>query len=262
MRKSNLFSALALMLVVSILNVAQAQKKEYYEIRVFHLKNKAQENLVDNYLQKAFLPTLHQNGFQNIGVFKPIEKDTALFGKRIYVMIPYKKLEQITKTPGILANISSDDATVNTYLDAQQSNPAFVRTETILLTSFVGNPKMQVPSMSSPKTGRVYELRSYESASEKLYHNKVQMFNVGDEIGLFKRLKFNAVFYAEVLAGARMPNLMYMTCFDNLDHRNAQWDVFRKDAQWLTLKDMPEYKKPNVSKSDIILLHPTDYSDY
>ncbi len=61
---------------------------------------------------------------------------------------------------------------------------------------------------------RAYELRSYESPTEKLYWNKVEMFNKGDEIGLFKRLNFNAmVFYGEVVAGSRMPNLMHLTDF-------------------------------------------------
>jgi NIPSNAP len=260
-KNSQLLLAIALLLV-SLASVCVAQKKEYYELKIFHVKNKAQENLVDNYLQKAVLPALHQSGIQYVGVFKPIEKDTVLFGKRIYVLIPYKKLEQITKTPAILANITSTDATVNAYLDAQQSGPAFQRIETILLSAFSANPKMQIPNMTSPKTGRVYELRSYESASEKLNRNKVQMFNEGDEVGLFKRLNFNAVFYGEVLAGAKMPNLMYMTCFDNLDHRNAQWKVFSADAQWTKLKAMPEYKQPNVSKNEQIYLHPTEYSDY
>ncbi|MEI9809692.1 MAG: hypothetical protein WDO16_18540 [Bacteroidota bacterium] len=51
----------------------------------------------------------------------------------------------------------------------------------------------------------MYELRSYESATEKIFKNKVQMFNEGDEIGLFKKLGFNAVFYSEVIAAAKCP---------------------------------------------------------
>ena len=54
-----------------------------------------------------------------------------------------------------------------------------------------------------------------ESATEKNLKIKVQMFNQGDEIGLFKRLNFNAIFYSEVISGSKMPNLMYMTSFEN-----------------------------------------------
>jgi hypothetical protein len=262
MKKNFLFIFVFALLSGCFAQVSVAQKKDYYEIRVYHVKNNTQESLVENYIQKAVLPALHQNGFQNIGVFKPYGKDTVRGGKQVYILIPCKKLDQITKIHSVFANIISTDATVNSYLEAQQSNPAFVRIETILLSAFSGNPQMQLPNMTSPKTERIYELRSYESASEKLHINKVQMFNVGDEVGLFKRLGFNAVFYGEVLAGAKMPNLMYMTCFDNFEHRNAQWKVFSSDAQWVKLKAMPEYLKPNVSKNEQIYLHPTAYSDF
>ncbi|MBK9491957.1 MAG: NIPSNAP family protein [Haliscomenobacter sp.] len=43
---------------------------------------------------------------------------------------------------------------------------------------------------------------------------------------------FNAVFYAEVLSGRRMPNLMYMTSFDNIESRDAHWKSFGADPFW------------------------------
>jgi hypothetical protein len=106
----------------------------------------------------------------------------------------------------------------------------------------------------------VYELRSYEGHTEKIYQNKVKMFNDGDEVGLFKRLGFNAVFYGEVLSGSRMPNLMYMTTFESKEERDAHWKAFSADPQWKTLSAMPEYQK-NVSKNVQIFLRPTQYSD-
>ncbi len=87
------------------------------------------------------------------------------------------------------------------------------------------------------------------------------MFNEGGEIKLFKRLSFNAVFYAEVLSGNRMPNLMYMTSFDNMDERNKHWKAFGDDPEWKRLSGLEEYQH-TVSKLDIILLHPTSYSAF
>lgn len=86
------------------------------------------------------------------------------------------------------------------------------------------------------------------------------MFNDGGEVNLFNQLKFNAVFYAEVLAGAHMPNLMYMTSFDNRAARDEHWKTFGADPEWKNLSAMPEYKN-TVSKSDVILLHPAAYSE-
>jgi hypothetical protein len=122
-------------------------------------------------------------------------------------------------------------------------------------------PGTAVPKLTSPKAERVYELRSYEGPTEKYYRNKVKMFNDGDEVGLFNRLGFNAVFYAKVLAGSRMPNLMYMTTFNNMQDRDKHWEAFSADPQWKILSSMPKYQN-NVSKADIIFLRPTDYSDF
>jgi hypothetical protein len=86
------------------------------------------------------------------------------------------------------------------------------------------------------------------------------MFNQGGEVTLFKRLGFNAVFYAEVLSGSHMPNLMYMTSFDNMASRDEHWKSFGNDPFWKKLVAAPEYQN-NVSKADIFFLHPAEYSD-
>ncbi|MFK7920761.1 MAG: NIPSNAP family protein, partial [Bacteroidia bacterium] len=108
---------------------------------------------------------------------------------------------------------------------------------------------------------RVYELRSYESATEDLYRRKVDMFNAGGEVTLFDDLGFNAVFYAEVLSGDKMPNLMYMTTFSDMESRDAHWKAFVASPVWEKLKAMDKYQN-TVSHADIMLLFPTEYSDY
>jgi NIPSNAP len=118
-----------------------------------------------------------------------------------------------------------------------------------------------LPLLKAPLNERVYELRSYESATEKSNRNKVKMFNDGGEISLFKRLAFNAIFYAEVISGGHQPNLMYMTRFENKAARDAHWKEFGQDPEWKKLSAMPEYQN-NVSHIDITFLRPTAYSDF
>lgn len=87
------------------------------------------------------------------------------------------------------------------------------------------------------------------------------MFNEGKEIGLFERLNFNAIFYAKVIAGARMPNLIYMTSFNNIADREAHWKAFGDDPFWKKISNAPEYLK-TVSKADIILMKAKPYGDF
>ena len=86
------------------------------------------------------------------------------------------------------------------------------------------------------------------------------MFNEGGEIALFKSLDFNALFYAEVISGSTMPNLMYMTTFADMAAHDAHWNAFKNSPEWKKLSALPEYKN-TVSKNVTLLLHPTEYSD-
>jgi len=244
---------------MSFAALSVAPKREYYEIRMYYFKDKSQEEKIDKFLKDAFLPALHRAGIAKVGVFKPVESDTT-YGKRIYVLIPYSSMDQFTKLPDALQKDKQLEATGKDYMDAPYDNPPYTRMQSILLQAFTGMPQLEVPKLTSPVNERIYELRSYESHTEKISKNKIQMFNAGDEVGLFKRLGFNAVFYAEVLSGSRMPNLMYMTTFENKVSRDEHWNTFREDAQWKELSALPEYQH-NVSKSDIFFLRPTEYSD-
>lgn len=251
-----------LILVVCALasTTAIAQKREYYEIKVYNITSKTQEERVDRFLKTAYVPALHRAGISKVGVFKPVETDTVNYGKKIFVLIPFTSLEQFGKLPETLQKDKQFESSGAEYLNAPFNDLPYARLESILLYAFSGMPKLEVPKHATPVQERIYELRSYEGHTEKIFKNKVKMFNDGDEVGLFKRLGFNAVFYAEVIAGSRMPNLMYMTTFPNKTSRDEHWKAFSADPQWKTLSGMSEYKN-NVSKIDIFFLHPTDYSD-
>ena len=133
--------------------------------------------------------------------------------------------------------------------------------ESTLMKAFVDMPKMQASQLDGPRAERIYEMRSYESPTERYYWNKVDMFNAGGEIKLFDRLGFNAVFYAEVISGAKMPNLLYMTTFPDQPTRDTLWKAFFEAPEWKELVGMSKYKN-NVSHADIFFLYPTEYSDY
>ncbi len=236
-----------------------AKNDAYFELKVYHYSNTQQENILDNFIQNELIPYLHKSGIKNIGVFKAIANDTAI-DKKMYIFIPFKSLKQWEK---YLTKVKTNDPAINSnseYANASNDKPFFSRVETIFLQAFKFMPEISASKLSSPKNERVYELRSYESGSDKIFRNKVHMFNEGGEIDLFARLGFNAVFYGDVIYGAKMPNLMYMTSFENKTARDEHWATFSKDPTWKTLSAKKEYQK-NVSKIEITFLRPTEYSE-
>lgn len=251
---------IACLAALCIVFTASAQtQRYYYQIKIYHFKTQAQEDRLDNYFRDAYVPALHRAHITNIGVFKPVEQDTA--EKKIYVLIPYSTMTALENTDNNLLKDKKYLANGKDYMDAQFNDAPYSRIETIVLKAFPKAPVPEKPVLKAAKADRVYELRSYESPTEKYHINKVKMFNDGGETVLFKRLNFNAVFYADVISGSHMPNLMYMTTFENKADRDEHWQKFSNDDVWKKLSAAPEYQH-NVSKADIIFLHPTEYSDF
>jgi len=238
---------------------SQPASRSFYNVKIYHFESQEQEDLIDGYLKTAFIPALHRNGIEHIGVFKPVGNDT-LQDKRICVLIPFRSVQQFADLPEQLAGDKRylDDGKL--YLEAAYSRPAYGRIESILIKAFTGMPGLQTPVLKSEPSKRIYELRSYEGPTERLHERKVHMFNEGGEISLFKKLNFNAVFYGSVISGSRMPNLMYMTSFEDMGSRDEHWKAFFSSPEWKELSSM-DYYRNSVSKSDIILMHPADYSE-
>ncbi|RTY81475.1 NIPSNAP family containing protein [Flavobacterium sp. ZB4P23] len=234
--------------------------RELYQLKTYIFKTEQQEQTTDKYLKEAYLPGLKKLGIKNIGVFKlkPNATDTL---KKIVVLIPFSTLEQFLALDEKLAKDKTYITAGAAYLNAVYNEPSYLRIESVLLQAFSDHPFLTKPALNSTRSSRVYELRSYESATEAIYANKVAMFNGGGEIKLFDRLGFNAVFYGEVISGPKMPNLMYLTTFADQTSREAHWKSFVDSPEWKALIAMEKYKN-NISHIDITFLYPTDYSDY
>lgn len=237
-----------------------AQAREYYQLKIYYFDTEAQQQLTDTYLKDAFLPSLKKLDIQHVGVFKPRPTDSVT-PKMTYVLIPFNSLAQFSLLDDTLMKDPTHLKMGAAYLEAAHDNPPYKRIESVLMKAFVDMPKMSPSTLDGPREDRIYELRSYEAATESLYRKKVDMFNAGGEIQLFDELGFNAVFYAEVISGCQMPNLMYMTTHKDRKTRDTNWKNFVDSPTWSKLKVMPKYQN-TVSRNDTRLLYPTDYSDY
>ena len=246
-------------LLLSAITLNAQNNRQFYLIKLYHFDASEQQKTTEAYLEQAWIPAVHKIGIRQIGVFTPVGNDTAV-KKRLYLFIPLSSLNDVYRLEDALLKDQQHLKAGADYIQAAHDKPPYKRIETFLLRAFTDMPGMEKPALHGPVSERIYELRSYEGSTEKKYRKKVEMFNQGGEIKLFKRLSFNAVFYGEVLTGSSMPNLMYMTSFDNMDERNRHWKTFVDDPEWKRLSALPEYQH-TVSKLDIILLHPTHYSD-
>lgn len=240
---------------------AQQTGREYYELKIFDFSTADQEALTDDYLKQALLPALKRYGIGPVGVFKSREALAGKGQRRTYVVIPFQSLIQFGLLEPTLAGDPDFTDAGSAFINAPFDRPPYDRTESVLLHAFEQRPQMQVSTIGGPRSDRIYELRSYESPTQAMHQNKLDMFNIGKEADIFDRLGFHPVFYGAVVSGNRMPNLMYLTTFKNQEDRDVHWDTFRADPQWNRLEGLPEYQN-NVSGGEKLFLYPTEYSDY
>jgi len=239
--------------------------RDYYDLRAYRLKPGTSQMLLDAYLSKALIPALNRRGIPSVGVFTELAVDKAaatakpMADSPVWVLIPHSSIESFIT---VSAEINADPAVMQAgadYHNAPKASPAFERIDTWLLRAFKSLPKTQVPAFSKNKTsGRIFELRDYESHSEAKALNKISMFD-GGETQVMKDIGLSPVFFGQALAGPNLPHLRYMTGAPNLATHLENWKKFGPHPTWQKLRQMPEYKD-NTSKNTARFLAPTDFS--
>jgi hypothetical protein len=114
--------------------------------------------------------------------------------------------------------------------------------------------------MTAKKEKRIFQLRTYESPSNRDHVRKVEMFNSG-EYDIFRAAGAKQVFYGDTLVGARLPNLTYMLSFTDMAELNADWDAFRNAPAWKKLSGSERYAFESiVGNVSNLVLNPAAYS--
>jgi NIPSNAP len=211
---------------------AMAQStREFYQLRKYSLLTGTQLALSQNYFEHALIPALNRMAITPVGAFKlDVGPETPSY----YLLFPGSSLESLVTLDARLAEDSEFLKASAAFWSAPASAPAFVRVESSLLSAFAGWPKLV-----APKSGkRIFQLRTYESASYGAHIQKVHMFNQA-EIGIFTRTGLTPVFFGDTLIGHRMPSLTYMLTFADVADLTAKWAVFASDPAWKELAHQP-----------------------
>jgi hypothetical protein len=234
-----------------------AKPREYYELRKYLMQSGPQTKLTEAYLSGALIPALNRLGMSPIGVFNlSIGPETPT----LYVLIPSTSVEALVTSDLQLAQDQQFLQAAAPFWNAPATEPPFIRIESTLLIAFEGWPKITPPPATAQHGKRMFELRTYESATAQDHVRKVEMFHKG-EFDIFHKAGFDQVFYGDALIGQRLPHLTYMLSFADLTERDAKWDAFRNNPDWKKLSADPRYAFESiVSNITNLMLTPTSYS--
>jgi hypothetical protein len=212
--------------------------KQYYELREYRLKSAEAAKQVDAYLTGALVPALSRLGVGPVGVLREIEEKAEPIR---FVLISYDSLDHIATAAARLAEDEAYQEAAAEYLSTPPEHTPLQRIRSELLVAFDCMPRLIVPELTAQNQDRVFELRTYESPTERLGELKVEMFNAG-EVPIFLDCGIIPVFLGQALVGDVTPSLTYMTVYPSMQAKAEAWKKFPVHPDWINLKDVPKYK--------------------
>jgi hypothetical protein len=227
--------------------------RQYIELRRYHLLPGPKERAFTTFIGEVAIPAMNRAGVARVGTFNIVYGENA---PSLIVILAHDTLDTVVSLRERLAGDATYARGGAGIVDAPMSDPAFVRVDSTLLRAFEGMPTVE--PFSAAGKSRVYELRTYESHSNRAALNKLKMFNAG-EIPIFRRAGLTPVFFGETMIGPNMPSLTYMLAFPDMSARDAAWRAFGQDPEWKTLSADPQYRD-NVSAISDIILQPATHS--
>ena len=249
-------TAVAAVLPVNLLDaLGQSAPRQYIELRRYPLLPGTKQRAFIAFIGDAAIPAMNRAGIGLVGAFTVVYGENA---PSLLLVLPHRTLDSVVSMRERLASdavYARDGAAI---LDVPMSDPAFVRVESTLLRSIDSMPTLEPSPGAGKAPRRIFELRTYESHSDRAALNKLKMFNAG-EVPIFRRAGLTPIFFGETVIGGKMPSLTYMLSMPDMPARDAAWSTFGQDAEWKTLSADPQYRD-NVSAISDIILQPTSYS--
>jgi len=212
-----------------------APARQLYELRRYRIRVGHMRDTTRAYLKDALLPALGRLGLGPIGMFDVTtgEPPTAV------VLIPHASADSAVSVSARLAADAVYVKAADPFFNAPADRPAFDRVESSLLRAFQGMPRLEVPDTATP---RIFELRRYEGPSDAASLKKIEMFDTGGELAIFRKVGFRPVFFGQALYGVRLPQFEYMLTYASMAERETLWNGFRNDPDWKVLSQREEYK--------------------
>jgi hypothetical protein len=235
--------------------LTRSASRQYIELRRYHLIPGLKERAFSNFIGDVAIPAMNRAGVSRVGAFTVVYGENA---PSLLLVLAHPTLDSVVSLRERLAGDATYTRAGAAILDAPLSEPAFVRVESTLLRAFEAMPTLEPSAGVAARTPRIFELRTYESHSDRAALNKLKMFNAG-EVPIFRRAGLTPVFFGETLVGQNMPSLIYMITFPDMAARETAWKAFGNDPEWKTLSADPQYSD-NVSAISDIILQPTSYS--
>ena len=231
-------------------------QRDLFLMQIYHLFPGDKRKMLHAAFRDGIVPAANRAGLSPVGVFEPVHGADSL---SLYALFPFKSFDEGMAAMMRTAQDPGFKAAAAPVHNSPLSDLPYGRIESSLLLAFATMPKVEIPALTTEKKSRIFEMRIYESHTQPAAVRKVEMFEKGGELAIFRKTGLQPVFFAQTLIGQRMHNLTYMLVFEDYAARERAWKAFGEDPGWVKLRQDPYYAD-TVSNITDIILRPTEYS--
>ena len=209
------------------------------------------------YARTVLVPAMNRAGIKPVGAFN---RSVGPGGPAMYMLLPHPNAESVITLGSRLTADEEYKKAAAPFRSLPPTDPPYVRRESSLILAFDSVPTVQVP-VPTTTASRVFEMRTYESHNESAGLKKIEMFEKGGELAIFRKVGLAPVFFGRDVVGAHIPSLTYMVGFADAAARDKAWAAFGEDPEWVKLRSTPGYSNADIMTNITIqVLRPTDYS--
>jgi len=117
----------------------------------------------------------------------------------------------------------------------------------------------KISTSKAAPSSRVFELRTYTANEGKMEELQARFRNHTTRL-FEKHGMTNIGYWTPQEAPGSQTTLIYILAHSSRAAADKSWEAFRKDPEWIKVKDASEVNGKLVNKADSVYLLPTDFS--
>jgi hypothetical protein len=205
---------------------APARKTQVFVQQNYILQAGSQGTRLTNYLGKTYLPALAK---VHNGPTLVLEATLAARLPQVTVLTGYPSVEEMWS---VRTKLDADKA-LEAATDAWEAEAPFENLTSSLLRVGDYSPEL-VPLNPPPAVPRVFEMRIYHAPTWKNMRGLEWRFREG-EVRILSKIGAAPILFAPTVIGDDVPNMTWITAFENEAARDKAWAAFGADPDWLKL---------------------------
>lgn len=240
---------LTVLIIILSANFVMAQKDtRYFEMRIYYCHPGKLDALIERFTNHT-TRIFEKHGMENIGYWLPVDnKENALY----YVLAYPDKASRDASWKAF----TNDKEWQKVKKASEKKGNIVAKVTSVFMDAPTISPIIQ-PSQT--KADRSFDLRIYHCYPGQL--NKLINRFQNHTLAFFSKYGMtNIGYWTTIEPDNAQPKLVYLVAHETPEKGIASWDNFRKDPDWIKVKELSEKETPIVEKVETIPLKPLPFS--